>query len=47
MLYVAKLAGAVYVLHAFSKKTQRTAKIDIDIAAKRYADLLNELKAAK
>ncbi len=47
VLYVAKFAGAVYVLHAFGKKTQRTAKADIDLAAKRYSDLLNELKAVK
>lgn len=47
VLYVAKFADAVYVLHAFGKKTQRTAKADIDLAAKRYSDLLNELKAAK
>ena len=47
VLYVAKFAGAVYVLHAFGKKTQRTAKADIDLAAKRYSELLSELKAAK
>ena len=47
VLYVAKFAGAVYVLHAFGKKTQRTAKADIDLARTRYSDLLSELKAAK
>lgn len=35
-VYVAKFADAVYVLHAFQKKTQKTAKADIDLAAKRY-----------
>jgi phage-related protein len=35
-IYVAKFADAVYVLHAFQKKTQRTAKADIELAAKRY-----------
>ena len=35
-IYVAKFADAVYVLHAFRKKTQKTAKADIDLAAKRY-----------
>ena len=35
-MYVAKLADAVYVLHAFQKKTQKTAKSDLDLAAKRY-----------
>ena len=33
---VAKLADAVYVRHAFQKKTQKTAKADIELAAKRY-----------
>lgn len=36
VIYVAKFADAVYVLHAFQKKTQKTAKSDIDLAAKRY-----------
>jgi phage-related protein len=36
VMYVAKFADAVYVLHAFQKKTQKTAKYDIALAAKRY-----------
>ena len=36
VIYVAKLADAIYVLHAFQKKTQKTPKADIDLAAKRY-----------
>ena len=47
VLYVAKFAGAVYVLHAFGKKTQRTAKSDIELANRRYNDLLLSLKSAK
>lgn len=35
-MYVAKFAEAVYVLHVFQKKTQQTAKLDIQIATKRY-----------
>jgi phage-related protein len=35
VIYVASLAEAVYVLHAFQKKTPRTAKRDIDLAAAR------------
>jgi phage-related protein len=35
-IYVAKFADAVYVLHAFQKKTQKTRKEDIELAAKRY-----------
>lgn len=36
VIYVAKFADAVYVLHAFQKKTQKTAQYDLDLAAKRY-----------
>ena len=33
---------AVYVLHAFTKKTQQTPKKDIDLASQRYRELVNE-----
>jgi len=36
VLYVAKFAKAVYVLHAFQKKTQKTRREDIELARKRY-----------
>lgn len=36
VIYVTKLADAVYVLHAFQKKTQKTKRADIELAAKRY-----------
>lgn len=35
-IYVAKFAEAVYVLHAFQKKTPKTSKPDIDLAVHRY-----------
>lgn len=35
VMYVARFADAIYVLHAFQKKTQKTAKYDIELAAKR------------
>ena len=35
VLYIAKIEDAVYVLHAFQKKTQQTAKRDLDLAATR------------
>ena len=35
-IYVAKFEAAVYVLHAFQKKSQQTAKADIDLAKARY-----------
>src|SRR5690606_12523111 len=43
VIYVAKFADAVYVIHSFQKKTQKTKKADIDLASKRYRDLLQEL----
>ncbi|MER8761851.1 MULTISPECIES: type II toxin-antitoxin system RelE/ParE family toxin [unclassified Mesorhizobium] len=43
LIYVAKVADAVYVLHCFQKKTQKTSKMDLDLAAKRYGDLMKEL----
>ncbi|MGI2031016.1 type II toxin-antitoxin system RelE/ParE family toxin [Rhizobium panacihumi] len=42
VLYVAKFAEAIYVLHCFQKKTQKTGKAEMDIAAKRFGDLLKE-----
>ncbi len=42
VVYVAKLADAVFVLHCFQKKTQQTAKRDIDLAKKRLKDLMKE-----
>lgn len=39
VLYVARFAEAIYVLHAFEKKTQRTAKRDLDLAQRRLAEL--------
>lgn len=42
LIYVAKFEEAVYVLHAFQKKSQRTARLDIELARLRYANLMNE-----
>jgi phage-related protein len=43
VLYVAKFDDAVYVLHCFQKKTQKTSKADLNLAAQRYRNLLKEL----
>ncbi len=43
IIYVAKFADAVYVLHCFQKKTEKTSKADLGLATKRYRDLLKEL----
>lgn len=40
VFYVAKYAEAVYVLHAFEKRTRQTPQSDIQLAQKRLADLM-------
>jgi phage-related protein len=40
VIYTARLADTVYVLHAFQKKTQVTAKRDIDLAKARFTELM-------
>jgi phage-related protein len=44
VIYVAKFADAVYVLHAFHKKTQQTRKEDIEVASARYKQLKENAK---
>lgn len=39
VLYIAKIEDIVYVLHAFQKKTQQTAKRDLDLAATRLRQI--------
>lgn len=36
VIYVAKFARAIFVLHCFQKKTQTTAKADLELASRRY-----------
>jgi len=43
VIYVAKFADAIYVLHCFQKKTRATSKGDVDVATKRYRALVQEL----
>lgn len=43
VVYIAKLADAIYVLHCFQKKTPQTAKRDIELAKKRLKELMKEL----
>jgi phage-related protein len=47
IFYVAKFAEAVYVLHAFQKKTQKTSKSDIEIGQKRYQQMLQYRQSDK
>ncbi len=42
VLYVARHADAVYVLHAFQKKTAKTSKPDIEMAIRRCKQVENE-----
>jgi phage-related protein len=45
VFYVAKFEEAIYVLHAFQKKTQKTAKRDIEIGRQRYSAVQNRRRA--
>ena len=44
MMYVAKFAEGMYVLHVFQKKTQKTSGLDLDLARARLAALLRTRK---
>ena len=39
IIYVAKFEDAVYVLHSFQKKTQKTSQHDIELARKRLKQI--------
>jgi len=39
VIYLATRREAIYVLHAFVKKTPRTARVDIELARKRLASI--------
>ncbi len=43
VIYVAKLRDAIYVLHCFQKKAQKTNAEDIALASRRYQQLVQEL----
>jgi len=42
VIYVAKFAEAVYVLHAFNKKTQQTSPRDVKTIIERYKAVIEE-----
>lgn len=44
VIYLAKLADAVHVLHCFHKKTEKTTEADIELARKRFRALMGELR---
>lgn len=43
VVYVAKFEPAIYILHCFQKKTQKTSRQDVAIIKNRYANLIQEL----
>lgn len=43
VVYVAKFEDAVYVLHCFQKKTQKTERLDLDLAKARYRAIEQEV----
>ena len=47
VLYVAKFEEAIYVLHAFQKKSQKTARHDLGIAKSRLSELLRRRSATE
>ena len=42
VLYLAKFAEAVYVLHAFEKRTRQTRETDIDLARRNLAEVVRQ-----
>jgi phage-related protein len=42
IVFVTKLAERIFVLHCFQKKTQKTSRADIDLASRRYKELVEE-----
>jgi phage-related protein len=43
IVYVAKFECTIYVLHCFQKKDEKTSKEDLNLARKRYRDLVKEI----
>jgi phage-related protein len=44
LVYVARFEEAVYVLHVFQKKSQKTSMLDIELARSRYRSLIRSLR---
>lgn len=47
VLYVTKFAEAVYVLHAFEKRTRKAPRGDVELARRRFRDLVALRRAGK
>ena len=46
VIYLAKFAEAIYVLHVFQKKSRKTDRTDIDLSRRRYRALLARRRQA-
>jgi hypothetical protein len=46
-VFYVKLGGVVYVLHCFTKKTNQTARGDIEMGRRRFGDLKARLAKQK
>jgi len=47
ILYVAKFAEALYVLHAFEKRTRATPRAEVELARQRFRALLVQRRAGQ
>jgi phage-related protein len=47
VLYVAKFEEAIHVLHAFEKKSRKTASYDLNLAKSRFSELLQKRRRRK
>ena len=45
VFYVATFAEAVYIVHAFERRTRKTPPRELDLARDRYRALINERRA--
>ena len=45
VLYVAKFAEAVYVVHAFEKRSRKTARHDIELGRQRFRALMSRRRS--
>lgn len=41
VFYVVRFEEAIYVLHAFQKRSRRTSQLDIDVGATRYREVVS------
>ncbi len=45
--YVARMPEAIYVLHAFEKRTRQTRQTDVSLTRKRFTEMLNLRRTLK